>query len=160
MDVLITVKNCCILHEYVFVMSHVRNRRKILGIRLVCLHDKHWVLSFILSLQRNCGLTERMPRQLSRVTRKLRGFRTGPTQTRRYSNRRWLEASNFGFRRYGDCTIYVAKAKALISCAVSAQLICPFVLAYVKCRVSHDATQSYQAQWFSWVRTSREKWLT
>ena len=28
----------------------------------------------------------------------LRGFRPGPTQTSLYSYRRWLEASNFGFR--------------------------------------------------------------
>ena len=49
-----------------------------------------------------------------------------------------LEAENFGFRKKRDCTIYVAKAKALISCAVTAQLICSFVLAYAKSRLSHD----------------------
>ena len=41
-----------------------------------------------------------------------------------------------------DCTIYVAKTKALISCpvtvAVTAQLICAFVFAYAKSRFSHD----------------------
>ena len=31
-----------------------------------------------------------------------------------------------------DCTIRIAKTKALISCAVSAQLICVFVFAYAK----------------------------
>ena len=31
-----------------------------------------------------------------------------------------------------DCTIQVAKTKALISCAVTAQLICVFVFAYAK----------------------------
>ena len=31
-----------------------------------------------------------------------------------------------------ECTIYVAKTKALISCAVTAQLICAFVFAYAK----------------------------
>ena len=30
----------------------------------------------------------------------------------------------FGFRKQKDCTIYVAKTKAQISCAVTAQLIC------------------------------------
>ena len=35
---------------------------------------------------------------------------------------------------------YVAKTKALISCAVTAQLICAFVFAYAKSRFSHDAT--------------------
>ena len=33
----------------------------------------------------------------------------------------------------------VAKPKALISCAVTSQLICAFVFAYAKNPVSHDA---------------------
>ena len=45
----------------------------------------------------------------------LRGFRQGPTQTGLYSDRRWLEARNFGFRKKRDCTICVPKTKALIS---------------------------------------------
>ena len=40
-----------------------------------------------------------------------------------------------------DCTIGVAKTKALISCAVYAQLICAFVFANAKSRFSHDAAQ-------------------
>ena len=36
-------------------------------------------------------------------------------------------------------TIHVAKTKAPISCAVTAQLICVFVFAYAKSRFSHDA---------------------
>ena len=35
--------------------------------------------------------------------------------------------------------MYVVKIKALISCAVIAQLICGFVYAYAKSRFSHDA---------------------
>ena len=69
----------------------------------------------------------------------LRGLRPGPTQTRLYSYIRWLEPGNFGFRKKGDCTIYVVKTKALISCAVTAQLICVFVFAYVKSQFSHEA---------------------
>ena len=38
-----------------------------------------------------------------------------------------------------DCTNYVAKTKALISFAVTVQLICVFVFAYAKNRLSHDA---------------------
>ena len=38
-----------------------------------------------------------------------------------------------------DCSISVAKTKTLISCAVTAQLFCAFVFAYVKFRFSHDA---------------------
>ena len=37
-----------------------------------------------------------------------------------------------------DCTIHVAKTKALISFAVNAKLICTFVFAYAKSRVSHN----------------------
>ena len=33
---------------------------------------------------------------------------------------------------------YIAKTKALISCAVTAQLICVFVFAYAKSRFSHN----------------------
>ena len=51
----------------------------------------------------------------------LRGFRPGPIQTRLYSNRRWLGAWNFGFRKKRDCTIRVAKTKALINFAVTAK---------------------------------------
>ena len=36
--------------------------------------------------------------------------------------------------------LYVAKTKALISFTVTAKLICVFVFAYAKCRVSHDGT--------------------
>ena len=37
-----------------------------------------------------------------------------------------------------DCTIHVAKTKALISCAVTAQLICVFVFLSAKSRFSHN----------------------
>ena len=40
-----------------------------------------------------------------------------------------------------DCTIYVAKTKSLISCAVTAQLICVFVFAYAKGRFYHNEAQ-------------------
>ena len=40
-----------------------------------------------------------------------------------------------------DCTIYVAKTKALISIAVTAKQICVFVFAYAKSRFSYDAAQ-------------------
>ena len=52
----------------------------------------------------------------------LRGFRPGRTQTGMYNRRRWLEASTFGFSKKRDCTIFVAKTKALISCASDLRL--------------------------------------
>ena len=55
--------------------------------------------------------------------------KTGPglTQTWLYSH----ETLNFGFRKK-DCTICVAKTKGMISCAVTAQLICIFVFRICK----------------------------
>ena len=60
------------------------------------------------------------------------------SQTELYKHRRWLEAGNFGFRKLRNCTIHVAKTKALISFAVTAKLICAFVFAYAECWFSHD----------------------
>ena len=53
----------------------------------------------------------------------------GTTQTGLYSNRSWLEALEFK-KKKRNCTICVTKTKALISFAVTAQLICTFVFAY------------------------------
>ena len=47
-------------------------------------------------------------------------------------------ARGLKFWKWRDCTIYVVKTKAQISCAVTAQLICAFVFAYAKSRFSHD----------------------
>ena len=58
---------------------------------------------------------------------------SGLTQIGLYSHRSRLETCNFGFKKKRDCTILVAKTKALISCAVTAQMICAFVLAYADC---------------------------
>ena len=52
---------------------------------------------------------------------------------------RWLEARNFGFRKWRDCSIHIAKTKALISFPVTVKLICVFVFAYAKSQFSHDA---------------------
>ena len=68
----------------------------------------------------------------------LRGFRPGPIQTVLYCHRRWLEASNFGFRKKRNCSIRIAKTKALICCTFTAQLICVFVFAYAINRFSHN----------------------
>ena len=71
----------------------------------------------------------------------LLGFLPGPTQTKLYNHRRWLEALNFGFGEKRDCTVCVAKTKALISFTVIAKLICVFVFAYAKSRFSYDVAQ-------------------
>ena len=64
------------------------------------------------------------------------------TQTGLYSYIRWLEAGNFGHRKWRDI-VYVAKTKALINFAVTANLICDFVFAYAKLWFSHDAAHLY-----------------
>ena len=46
-----------------------------------------------------------------------------------------------------DCTICVAKTKALISFAVTAKLICVFVFAYAKSRFSHNEAQLMANAW-------------
>ena len=56
-----------------------------------------------------------------------------------YNHRRGLEAGNFGFNKWKNCTIRVAKTKVLISFAVTAMLICAFVIAYADCLFSHAA---------------------
>ena len=48
----------------------------------------------------------------------LRGFRPGPTHTWLYSFRKKLEAQDFGFTNQSNRTIYVAKTRTMISCAV------------------------------------------
>ena len=45
----------------------------------------------------------------------------------------------FSIRKKMDCTIRVAKTKALINFAVTAKLICVFVFAYAKNKFSHDS---------------------
>ena len=50
-----------------------------------------------------------------------------------------IEAGTFGFRKRSNCTMRVAKTKALISFAVTAKLICAFVFAYADCWFSHAA---------------------
>ena len=48
-----------------------------------------------------------------------RSFRPYPMQTGQYIHKRWLEALKLEFSKKRDCTISVAKAKALISCTVA-----------------------------------------
>ena len=48
-----------------------------------------------------------------------------------------LEISDLGSRGI-NCTIRVAKTKAMISFAVTVKLICIFVFPYAKIRFSHD----------------------
>ena len=84
----------------------------------------------------------------------LRGFRPGPTQTGLCSHRRLLDALNFGFRKKMDCTIRVAKTKALISFAATAKLICVFVFAYAKSRFSHN--EAHFSFSFSDMRTIKQ----
>ena len=53
-----------------------------------------------------------------------------------------LEILDLGSRGI-DCTIRVAKTRALINFAVTAKLICVFVFAYAKRQFSHDASHFF-----------------
>ena len=85
--------------------------------------------------------TWQTPNELRHEKTCLRGFLPSLTQIGLYSHKRWLDAWNFGFRKWRDCTIYVAKTKVLISCAVNAQLVWVFVFTYAKSWFSHDVAQ-------------------
>ena len=89
---------------------------------------------------------------MSLVLRKpgLWGFRPGLTQTGLYSHSICLESCNFIFRKKRDCTICVAKTKALISFAVTAKLICIFVFAYAKSRFFSQRGSYHIRFLFSW----------
>ena len=65
------------------------------------------------------------------------GSTTRSDTNRPCGHRNRLEAQNFGFMKKRDCTIRAAKTKGLISCAVTAQLICAFVFALAKKHFSH-----------------------
>ena len=83
------------------------------------------------------------------------GFWTGPTQTVLCNHRRWLVARNFGFRKKSDCTTYVGKTKASISCNSTA---CVFVFAYAKVRLSHDGAQLfYNYPWQEYEKKKSEE---
>ena len=76
---------------------------------------------------------------LSRLMGKPTMWFLNRSDTNRFKHRRWLEAEKFGFRKKRNCTIRVAKTKALISFAVTAKLICVFVFAYADRGFSHEA---------------------
>ena len=77
---------------------------------------------------------------MSRDARKLSsGFLTKSETNRTVQLQKKPEISDLGSRGIVLSCICVAKTKALISYLVSLQLICPFVVAYVKSRFSHDA---------------------
>ena len=69
-------------------------------------------------------------------------FGVSDTQPGLYCNWGRLEAWNFRFRKNKDCTSYVAKTKALISCAGTAKHICDFVYAFGKFSVFSDRGSS------------------
>ena len=60
-------------------------------------------------------------------------FRPGLLQTSLYNFRCRIETRNFEFKKKWYCTILLAITKALISCAITALLICVIVFAYADC---------------------------
>ena len=70
-------------------------------------------------------------------------FRPGSTQTELCSYRKWIEAGHFGFWKKTNCTVSVAKTKALVSCTFTKQLICAFGFVYAYCLFSYAAAHIY-----------------
>ena len=66
-------------------------------------------------------------------------FPPGPTQTDLYSHTNMLREGKFLDLSRRWIVVFAAKTKMLISCAVTAQLICVFVFAYVGCWFSYAA---------------------
>ena len=65
------------------------------------------------------------------------GFRSCLIQTGLYSHRNRLEAWNFGYKQWRNCSIRVAKTKVLSSFAITAKLMCTFVFDFADCWFSH-----------------------
>ena len=86
-----------------------------------------------------------------------------PSEYCRFGNFRVIFISRFfyfritQFRKSGDCTIYIAKTKAMISCAVAVQPICTFVFAYAKSRFSHYMAQYTSLVWLTVISVHRKK---
>ena len=70
------------------------------------------------------------------------GFPTRPDTNRDVQ----LQKLAKGLKFRTDCTIFIAKTKALISCAVT----CAFVFAYAKSRFSHEAAHMRNCHEFQW----------
>ena len=68
-------------------------------------------------------------------------FPTRSDRNRAVQPQKMARGLKFQIRKKRDCTIHVAKTKALISSVFIAQLICSFVFAYAKSRFSHDSAQ-------------------
>ena len=74
------------------------------------------------------------------------GVRRGPTKAELDKYTKKLEAGNFGFRKYMNRTVRVAKTKALISFVFA--FVCAFVFAYAKCWFAHDEAHIWNVQHF------------
>ena len=93
----------------------------------------HWAIAFV---QHQCEISKLSYKPLHKKTNNL-GIRLVPTQSQKQD--RSFKPYNFGFTKKRGCTIHAVKTKALISCAVTAQLICAFVFAYADCWFSDAA---------------------
>ena len=66
------------------------------------------------------------------------GFPTRSDTNQAVQPQKMARGLKFGLKKKRDCAIYEAKTMALISCAVTAQLICAFVFTYAKSRFSRN----------------------
>ena len=71
-----------------------------------------------------------------------------------YNHRQWLDTGNLGFRKKRNCTIRVAKTKALISFAVTAKVISAFGFANAGCWFSHEVANIQELQKKTYIQGS------
>ena len=64
-----------------------------------------------------------------------------PAKSDTSNHRRYLDARNFKFNKTRNCIVHAAKTKAIISCAVTAKLICTLFICICKSQFSHDVAQ-------------------
>ena len=104
----------CLHVYYWFVLRWSKDVKPLLNAPRYFPHYKH----FHTNVRETAavGLSTYEPR---REKTNVLGFLQGLTQTGLCRHRRWLETWNFGIRKKRDCTIPVAKTKALITFAIS-----------------------------------------
>ena len=88
--------------------------------------------------------------KMSRCMRKKKRFLTRTDTNQPVQSQKKVKSFKFQIHEEEGFTICVAKTKALISCAVTVQLICAFVFTYANCYFSFVAAQSCNSEVGLW----------
>ena len=85
-------------------------------------------------------------------------FPTMSDTNRAVQSQKQARSLKFWIYKVEDCTIHVAKTKALISFSVTAKLICAFVFAYADCWFSHVAAHFLSCLFVS-LKSHQHSWI-